>query len=78
MLREKERITVHLRFCEFCAAEVDLYAHYPPSEDKVENAEIPAPLYELAEALLSNKHKDNSLLKRLFHKTPDDSNFTDF
>lgn len=77
-LREKERITVHLRFCEFCVAEVDFYAHYPQSEEDVlENAEIPKPLYELAEALLSNKHKDNSLLKRLFNK-PDDSKFTDF
>jgi hypothetical protein len=77
-LREKERITVHLRFCEFCASEVDLYAHYPQSDDAVETAEIPEPLYELAEALLSNKHKDTSLLKRLFGKRPDDSKFTDF
>ena len=77
-LREKERITVHLRFCEFCAAEVDLYAHYPQSEETVENAEIPPPLYELAEALLRNKHKDNTLLKRLFNKQPNDSDFTDF
>jgi hypothetical protein len=77
-MREKERITVHLRFCEFCAAEVDFYAHYPQPEETVENAEIPQPLYELAEALLSNKHKDHSLLKRLFNKTVDDSGFTDF
>jgi hypothetical protein len=79
-LREKERITVHLRFCEFCAAEVDFYAHYPQSDDAaaVENAEIPKPLYELAEALLSNRHKDNSLLKRLFHKSNHDSDFPDF
>ena len=76
-LREKERITVHLRFCEFCAAEVDLYAHYPQSEDSVENAEIPKPLYELAEALLSNKHKNHSSLKRLFNKNTE-SDFTDF
>jgi hypothetical protein len=76
--REKERITVHLRFCEFCASEVDFYAHHPPVEDAVESTEIPKPLFELAEALLSNKHRDNSLLKRLFNKNSDDSNFTDF
>lgn len=64
--REKEKITVHLRFCEFCAAEVDFYAHHPQAEETVEKTEIPLPLYELAEALLSNRHKDNSLLKRLF------------
>ena len=77
-LREKERITVHLRFCEFCSAEVDFYAHYPQPEDTIENSEIPKPLYELAEALLSNRHKDTSLLKRLFNKQTDDLNFTDF
>ena len=77
-LREKERITVHLRFCEFCAAEVDFYAHYPQADDTVDNAEIPPPLYELAEALLSNRHKNNSLLKRLFHKQSELSDFTDF
>ena len=80
--REKERITVHLRFCEFCTAEVEFYAHYPQPEETVEKAEIPQPLFELAEALLSNKHKDNSLLKRLFNKTDDskfdDSKFIDF
>ena len=76
--REKSRITVHLRFCEFCASEVDFYAHHPPVEEGVENAEIPKPLFELAEALLSNRHRDNSLLKRLFNKQTDDSKFTDF
>jgi hypothetical protein len=78
LLREKERITVHLRFCEFCTAEVEFYAHYPLEADEtVENAEIPKPLFELAEALLSNKHRDNVLLKRLFNQA-DDSKFTDF
>ena len=76
-LREKERITVHLRFCEFCASEVEFYAHYPQADELVERSEIPQPLFELAEALLSNKHRDNSLLKRLFHQA-DDSKFTDF
>ena len=75
---QKERITIHLRFCEFCASEVDFYAHYPQPEETVENAEIPKPLFELAEALLSNKDKEKSLLKRLFHKTADDKNFPDF
>ena len=57
---------------------VDLAPTGLPVEDAVENTEIPKPLYELAEALLSNKHKDNSLLKRLFNKNLDDSRFTDF
>ncbi len=75
--KEQERITVHLRFCEFCAAEVEFYAHYPQSEETIERTEIPPPLFELAEALLSNKHKDNSLLKRLFNEK-EDSKFVDF
>jgi len=68
---ERDKITVHLRFCEFCAAEVELYSHYPQSDEQIENAEIPPPLFELAEALLSNKHRDNSLLKRLFNDKED-------
>ncbi len=76
-LREKERITVHLRFCEFCAAEVEFYAHYPQADETVEKTEIPQPLFELAEALLSNKHKNYSLLKRLFNEK-EDSKFADF
>lgn len=70
-LRDKDRIAVHLRFCEFCAAEVEFYAHYPQTDETVEKAEIPPPLRELAEALLSNKHKDTSLMARLFNQTED-------
>lgn len=75
--REEERITIHLRFCEFCASEVEFYAHYPQAEETVEKTDIPPPLFELAEALLSNKYKDNLLLKSLFNEN-DDSKFTDF
>lgn len=68
---ERDKITVHLRFCEFCAAEVELYSHYPQSDEQIEKTEIPLPLFELAEALLSNKHRANSLLKRLFSEKED-------
>jgi hypothetical protein len=74
---EGDKITVHLRFCEFCAAEMELYAHYPQSDEQIEKTEIPPPLFELAEALLSNKYKDISLLKRLFNET-EDSKTLDF
>ena len=74
---ERDKITVHLRFCEFCASEVELYSHYPQSDEQIEKTEIPLPLFELAEALLSNKHRDNSLLKRLFNEK-DGSKCTDF
>jgi len=62
---ERGRIETHLAACEFCASEVEFYAHYPQSEETVAKVEIPIPLYELAEALLSNKHKDFLLLNKL-------------
>ena len=64
--REGKIISKHLAACEFCAAEVEFYAHYPQSEEEVvAKAEIPVPLFELASALLDNKHKDFSLLNQL-------------
>lgn len=63
--QESEEIRWHLARCEFCASEVEFYAHYPPAEETVAKVEIPLPLYELAQALLSNKHKDFSLLDQL-------------
>jgi hypothetical protein len=63
-------ISAHLETCDFCAAEVEFYFHYPldkNSDESVQQVEIPGPLYELAEALLKKKHTDarslNSLLK---------------
>ena len=60
----------HLHICEFCDAEVEFYSHYPQGDltmETPETNEIPAPLYELAEALLKHHHADasslNSLLK---------------
>ncbi len=63
--KERGKIETHLAACEFCASEVEFYAHYPQSEETVAKVEIPIPLYELAEALLSNKHKDFLLLDKL-------------
>jgi len=58
----------HLADCDFCEAEVEFYSNFPQGQDEAAVAtEIPAPLYELAEALLKNHHSDpsslNSLLK---------------
>ena len=62
----RERINSHLSQCEFCAAEVAFYSHYPQSDEKVPPAEIPRPLLELAEALLGRKRDKDRILKRLF------------
>jgi hypothetical protein len=66
--KDRERIEAHFADCEFCASEVEFYAHYPQSEEKVATVEIPIPLLELAEALLGNKHKDFSLLNKLLNE----------
>jgi len=60
----------HLASCEFCAAEVEFYSHYPQTqEDEVaETAEIPAPLFELAEALLKNRPADAEALEKLIRE----------
>jgi hypothetical protein len=64
-VRENRIIEAHLAACEFCASEVEFYAHYPQSEETVAKVEIPIPLYELAEALLGNKHKNFLALNKL-------------
>lgn len=62
---ESKTIREHLAKCEFCATEVEFYARYPQAEESTTATEIPLPLYELAQALLSNKHKDFKLLNNL-------------
>jgi len=64
-------IRKHLASCEFCAAEVEFYSHYPQAEsskDETENTEIPVPLFELAEALLQNRHNDSRSLNLLLRE----------
>ena len=58
-------ILEHLELCDFCGAEVELYSQFPEIEERVSISEIPAPLFELAQFLLSNGHKDRSLLDKL-------------
>lgn len=58
-------VEAHLNLCEFCQAEVEFYANYPQSEEMVAKVEIPIPLFELAEALLGNKHKDFVALDKM-------------
>lgn len=66
LVRERAgEIRKHLTSCEFCLAEVQFYSHYPQAEGAVETAQIPAPLYELAEALLKLRHNDSHSLNAL-------------
>ena len=58
-------ISKHLATCEFCSAEVEFYSHYPQEEGTSETTQIPAPLFELAEALLKNRHSGASSLDSL-------------
>ena len=67
-LSRGSEVRKHLTSCEFCEAEVEFYSHYPPDETSSEVTQIPAPLYELAEALLKNRQSDSSLLSSLFNE----------
>ena len=71
-LEAGRRVREHLVTCEFCSAEVEFYNHYPQAEDEVvETADIPAPLYDLAESLLSSKRNKISSLDRLLDDIDD-------
>lgn len=68
-LADGRAIRLHLRVCEFCAAESDFYARFPqPLEiepaELPEPATMPQPLRELAETML-NKHHGSSALESL-------------
>jgi hypothetical protein len=63
--KRRSEVLTHTERCEFCAAELELYFHYPQQEgetERVESVAIPAPLFQLAEALLRKKHSDPSSL----------------
>ena len=60
----RAKIRGHIDECEFCAAEVEFYRLYPPSEETVDAEKMPEPLFELADALL-RKERDLSSLYNL-------------
>ena len=56
----------HLGVCEFCLAEVDFYADFPPVEEEDADAgPVPEPLRQLAEALLHERYDLSPLYKLL-------------
>ena len=64
-------IRIHMGTCEFCTAEVEFYSRFPQLTDDTDEAvcEIPASLYELAQALLRNPHEHRgSIAARRGHK----------
>lgn len=64
-----EKIYKHICSCDFCGAEVEFYSHCPKvGDESVSVSEIPSPLFDLAEALLNNKDKGNSLLNKLLNE----------
>ncbi|MCU0240224.1 MAG: hypothetical protein MUC29_12350, partial [Pyrinomonadaceae bacterium] len=66
--KEKLMIGKHLADCEFCASELELYEHYPQSDETIVASDIPLPLYQLAEALLSTGQKRFSILNNLLNE----------
>ena len=59
------RIASHLAVCEFCAAELEFYKHYPPDGDIAPAPPMPRPLLELAEALIGKETIHISRLESL-------------
>ncbi|HEY2867795.1 MAG TPA: hypothetical protein VGJ02_11945 [Pyrinomonadaceae bacterium] len=49
------KMAVHLAECDFCAAELEFYRAYPPSDSETTAPPMPAPLMELAEALIAKE-----------------------
>lgn len=64
-----EHIRRHLIECEFCSAEIELYSRHPQADEPVRKADIPPYLFELAEALLSHRHKDLKSLNKLLNES---------
>ena len=58
-------IASHLVSCEFCAAELLFYKHYPPIPIDVPVPPMPRPLLELAEALIAKETIHISRLEAL-------------
>jgi len=68
---EERRILRHLSACEFCSAETEFYSCFGDDDVAAEIEEpamIPAPLFELAEALLKKRHADSDSLDSLLKK----------
>lgn len=66
--KRRGEVFAHIDRCEFCAAEVEFYSAFPQQEDDTETIEsvaIPAPLFQLAEALLKGRHADVATLNAL-------------
>ncbi|MGB7203362.1 MAG: hypothetical protein WBD16_14030 [Pyrinomonadaceae bacterium] len=60
----------HLSACEFCEAEVEFYSRFPQEDflnETSASTDIPAPLFQLAEALLKKHHTDAKSLNSLLN-----------
>ncbi|MDI1242584.1 MAG: hypothetical protein PSX80_11760 [bacterium] len=60
----------HLAACEFCTSEVAFYEHYPvarDTEDCADDAKMPQPLFDLAEALLNRRRGNESIDEMMKH-----------
>ena len=58
-------IARHLGSCDFCAAEIEFYKHYPPVMFSVEPDPIPDPLFELAQSMLTKESVSRSQIEFL-------------
>ena len=59
------RVAGHLNTCDFCAAEIEFYKHYPPVMFSVEPEPNPEPLFELAQSTLTKESVSRSRIEFL-------------
>lgn len=64
-----EHIRRHLHECEFCSAEIELYSRHPQADDPIGRSDIPPSLRELAEALLTHRHRDFKSLNKMLNES---------
>jgi hypothetical protein len=72
-LDDRESINEHLYNCEFCLAELEFYSHYPQNEESVSPSPIPAPLYDLAQAVLRRGKSSLAWIDSLFSHSSKDN-----
>jgi len=66
---QRSSIAAHLAVCDFCSAERQLLAKYPPTRETPVSPPMPLGLRVLAEALLAgNRSGRERLLEKLFER----------
>ena len=56
--KENAEIIRHLETCEFCAAEVEFYSHFPQSEEMIASVDIPPASLSIGRSIVGQSEKE--------------------